>query len=195
MIAWAAVAMAFSPSADSGKNLPVVHSFDGGRHFVRSIPTEDYNSSGKTEIYRVTSDGDELIEEYAVYMYGDLFFSWCPDQLTWGIVQLEPVRVIDPNDADKLGDISRLAFYLGGKKTREYSHEELAEMRLRKSTGHLKGGRGDFVVQGITKYYQSPNGYFSVKTRSEDANSEVVVAFDACTGELLDAEQGEPLKP
>ncbi len=187
MITLAAVAMAFSPSADSGKNLPVVHSFDGGRHFVRSIPTEDYDSSGKTEMYRVTSDGDELIEEYDVYMYGDLFFSWCPDQRTWGIVQLEPVRVIDPNDADKLGDISRLAFYLAGKKTKEYSQENLAEMGLRKSTGTLVG-EGDFIVQGITKYHQSPNGFFSVKTQSEDATSEVVVAFDACSGELLDAE-------
>src|SRR5690606_14082978 len=32
--------------------------------------------------------GIDLVEEYAVYMYGDLFFSWCRDQLEWGIVQL-----------------------------------------------------------------------------------------------------------
>jgi hypothetical protein len=191
---WVTLVGAFSPSADSGRNFPVVHSFDGGRHFVRSIPDEGYGSTGKTEMYRVTNDGDDLVEDYAVYMYGDLFFSWCRDQLGWGIVQLEPVRVSDPNDANKLGDISRLAFYLGGKKTREYSQDDLAEMGLRKRTGTLST-RGDFIVLGITEDYESGRAFFSLKTRNEDLTSEVALDFDACTGELIAPEPGAAGQP
>ena len=184
--------MAFS-IAGKGENFPVVHSFVDGRYYLRSTPTEDYGTAGKTELYRVTKDGDELVDRYDVYMRGQLFLGWLPDLGKWAIVQLEPRRIVSNDERQKIGDVARLVFYLAGAKVREYPQEDLADMGLVKQSGRLMEV-GSFTVQGIEQVPRTNRYLFAVKKKSEIPEP-VVMAFDIATGERLTEEQGDAAQP
>lgn len=68
---------ASSQTAGKGENIPTVQSALGGSYYVRSIPSEDFGSKGKTQVLRVRNSGDELLDEYpvlpSVYEGGTLF--------------------------------------------------------------------------------------------------------------------------
>ena len=55
------------------ENIPTVQSAFGGSYYVRSIPAEAIGNKGKTQVFKVKSSGDELLDEYPVYMRGELY--------------------------------------------------------------------------------------------------------------------------
>jgi hypothetical protein len=63
-----------------GENRPTVQSAFDGTYYVRSVPSTDYGTEGKTQVFKVRSNGDELVDEYPVYMR---------ENFTWAGIQLE----------------------------------------------------------------------------------------------------------
>ncbi len=178
----APILLAFS-IPENGENFPVVHSFERGAYYVRSVPLDDYSAEGTTKLYRVKKQQDELIQEFQVYMRGELFLAWLPLLGEWTIIQLEPERIRNANDFDKEGKISRLIFYRGGKQIREYSHQELSAMGLRKHL-HSDAPRhlGDFTVQGVMHRPENVREFW-IKKKTADHAVELV-RFDVSTGKL-----------
>jgi hypothetical protein len=120
-----------------GENRPTVQSAFDGTYYVRSVPSSDYGTEGKTQVFKVRSNGDELVDEYPVYMRGELYLGWDPIAGKWCLVHLEPERISSNNDFEKLGKVSRLAFYMGGKEIMAYTGKELAEMGLKQKVQTL----------------------------------------------------------
>ena len=174
--------------AGKGENVPVVHSFVDGRYYIRSTPDGDYGTAGKTEVFRVKKDDDELIGEYGVYMRGELFLGWLPTAGKWAIVQLEPERIVSPDERHKIGDVSRLVFYVGGKKIREYTKDDLANLGLVKRYARLVQP-GSFTVQGVAQVPRT-NRYVFTVTRQNEKSKPEVSTFDVATGEIVEAKQG-----
>jgi hypothetical protein len=114
-----------------GENQPTVQSAPSGYAYVRSIPKNDYGNEGKTQVFRVRKNGDELLDEYPAYMRGELYLGASPITGKCCLVHLEPERITSNNDFKKLGKISRLAFYMGGKELVAYSGEDLDKMGLK----------------------------------------------------------------
>src|SRR4029453_82393 len=99
-------------------------------------------------VFKVRSNGDELVDEYPVYMRGELYLGW--DAGKWCLVHLEPERITSNNDVKKLGKVSRLAFYMGGKEIMAYTGKELEEMGLNHKVPTLVyRHRGQFMARWI----------------------------------------------
>jgi len=136
--------------AGAGENLPTVQSaFDGG-YYVRTVPNADFGNEGITQVFRVKSDGDELLDEYPIYMRGTLYLGWSPIAGKYCLVHVESERVTSNDDYSKLGKVSQLAFYMGGKKLLAYSGKDLAKMGLNQKVQTLVNRqRGQFMIHGI----------------------------------------------
>ena len=65
-------------------------------------------------------------------MRGELYLGWSPLAGKWYVVHVEPQRITSNDDYRKLGRVSRLAFYMGGKKIHSYSQEDLDKMGLQR---------------------------------------------------------------
>jgi len=81
-----------------GENQPTVQSAPGGYAYVRSIPKNDYGNEGKTQVFRVRKNGDELLDEYSAYMRGELYLGASPITGKCCLVHLEPERITTNND-------------------------------------------------------------------------------------------------
>lgn len=179
----------FSVNANSkmfgnGENNPTVQSAFEGTCYVRSVPTEDFGTQGKTRVYKVKSDNDQLLDEYSLYMRGSLYLGWTPLAGKWCLVHVEPARVTSDTDYRNMGKITRLAFYMGGKELYSYTSEDLQKIGLERKVAHLQNRiPGSFIVHGIeqipcTNYY-----VFSVEVTNKSGNPEKVT-FDITTGKL-----------
>ncbi len=168
-----------------GENHTSVQSFEGGRYYLRSTPDDDFGTAGKTELYAVKKGGDELQETFPVYMRGELFLGWISMGGKWAVVQVEPVRITSNDDFKKLGKVSRVVFYLAGKKIKEYPAAELAELGMKRISQSPRQV-GDFSALG-NDYTQS--GRFPFKfTFINEKYEKDWITFDLETGELLKPE-------
>lgn len=184
-IAASVLALGAFKMSGKGENRPIVQSAFDGSYYIRSTPNEDYGNSGKTEVFRVTKDGDELIDEYPIYMRGELFLGWSPIVGGWAVVHLEPLRITSNNDYHKIGKVSRLAFYIKGKELKIYTQEDLTNLGLNKHTGRLSASR-NFTVQGI-KQIPRTNHYVFQVTKMNAERKEEILSFDITTGERYKA--------
>lgn len=152
---------------------------------MRSIPSEDFGTKGKTQVYRVKSSGDELLDEYPVYMRGELYLGWSPILGKWSLVHLEPARVSSDIDFQNMGKVTRLAFYLGGKEIFSYSSEDLRKLGLERRVAHLKNNlNGSFIVHGIEQI-PSTNKYDFVMEKTVNNSSKTEKIFlDITTGKV-----------
>jgi len=153
---------------------------------VRSIPSEDFGSKGKTQVLRVRNSGDELLDEYPVYMRGELYLGWSPILGKWCLVHLEPARVSSDIDFDNMGKVTRLAFYVGGKEIFSYSSEDLQKLGLERKVAHLTNNlTGSFTVHGIDQIPLTNHYVFAMeRTVGNQTNTEKVL-LDITTGKVL----------
>jgi len=157
--------------AGHGENQPTVQSAPGGYAYVRSIPSNDYGNEGKTQVFRVVRNGDELLDEYPVYMRGELYLGASPITGKCCLVHLEPERITSNNDFKKLGKISRLAFYMGGKELVAYSGEDLEKMGLKDRVQTLVYRHaGQFMVLGIQQVPLTNHYVFVIEKIAEKAS-------------------------
>lgn len=166
-----------------GENRPTVQSAFDGSYYVRSVPSEDYGDEGKTQVFRVRNDQDELLDEYPVYMRGNLYLGWSPLAGKWCLVHLEPERIKSNNDYAKVGKVSRLAFYMGGKKLGAYSGEDLVKMGLKRKVQTLIYKQpGQFLVRGIRQVPRTNHYVFVIEKIGAPGSAPEEIRLDITTG-------------
>jgi hypothetical protein len=177
--------------AGRGENRPTVQSAFDGAFYVRSVPNSDYGTEGKTQVFRVRSNGDELVDEYRVYMRGELYLGWSPIAGKWCLIHLEPERITSDDDFEKVGTVSRLAFYMGGKEIMAYTGKDLEKMGLKKRVQTLvHRGLGQFMVHGIQQVPGTNHYVFLIeKTAEQNAGTETI-SLDITTGRIFSDESG-----
>ncbi len=169
--------------AGHGENQPTVQSVPGGYAYLRSIPSNDYGNEGKTQVFEVRKNGDELLEEYPLYMRGELYLGGSPITGKWCLVHLEPERITSNNDFKKLGKISRLAFYMGGKELVAYSGEDLEKMGLKDRVQTLVYRHaGQFMVLGIQQVPLTNHYVFVIEKIGDREKGTETTRFDITTG-------------
>ncbi|MEM7601690.1 MAG: hypothetical protein AAF357_09770 [Verrucomicrobiota bacterium] len=159
--------------AGSGENRPRVHSFSSGAYYVRTTPKDNYGEEGFTQVFKVGKVKDELIDEYPVFMRGELFLEWSPIRGKWCLVHVEPVRITDESEFSKIGLISRLRFFMGGKELRTYSSDDLEELGLRR----MPSFEGISQIPSTNRYVFKMWKFKGVPERAG------FVAFDVTTGQ------------
>jgi hypothetical protein len=154
--------------------------------YVRSVPTEDSGTKGATQVFRVRSPGDELLDEYPVYMRGELYLGWSPIVGKYGLVHVQPAIMTSDMDRANAGRITRLAFYIGGKELFSYSTEDLQKLGLERRVVHLRNNQnGSFMVHGIVQV-PNTNNYVSVFERTVNNSSTTErILLDITTGKPL----------
>ena len=168
-----------------GENRPTVQSAFGGAYYVRSVPGADFGTEGKTQVFRVRKDEDELLDEYPVFMRGELFLGWSPLAGKWCLVHLEPERIRSNDDYTKLGKVSRLTFYMGGKKLHAYSGEELEKMGLKRKVQTLVYRQpGQFLVHGIRQVPRTNHYVFVIEKNGAPGNNPEEILLDITTGKI-----------
>jgi hypothetical protein len=172
--------------AGKGENTPTVQSAFGGAYYVRSIPSDDFGNIGKTQVVKVKNDSDEILDEYPVYMRGQLYLGWSPIQGKWCLIHLEPIRITNDKDYYNMGRISRMVFYMGGKAIHSYSGEDLIKIGLERSVTSLEHGiHGQFKIHGI-KQVELTNRYaLSIEKSTLQSKVPEELLFDITTGKLL----------
>lgn len=182
--------------AGRGENWPTVQSAFGGTSYVRSIPSSDYGTEGKTQVFRVKSNGDELVDEYPLYMRGELYLGWSPITGKWCLVHLEPERITSNNDFEKVGKLSRLAFYMGGKDIIAYAGKDLEKMGLKKKVQTLVYRRpGQFMVHGIQQVPGTNHYVFVIERTAEKGNGTETISLDITTGKVFSEDEGKRAEP
>jgi len=176
----------FGPQrAEKAENFPTVQSAFDGRYYVRSVPSEAIGDKGKTQVFAVKHGEDELLDEYPVYMRGELFLAWSPSSGQWSLVHLELARVWSEFDIDDMGKVSRLAFYLGGRLIADHSPEELRQLGLERRVTHLGNQRiGHFTVLGIEQVASTNRYVFVMETINRLGRAERI-RLDITTGKAF----------
>lgn len=121
LIALAVLLFSVACYADQeASNRPVVRSSEYGIVYAKSIPDEDYGQKGKTYLYYVGSEKDELICEY----------NWFANEIYIGgsgetfVVRFGPWhRGYEPQDTHLA-----IGIYNGSRVVREYSTTDLIKM-------------------------------------------------------------------
>lgn len=185
--------------AGKGENKPTVQSAFNGHYYVRSIPSDEYGTAGKTQVFQVTSDVDKLLDEYPVYMRGELYLGWSPITGKWCLVHLEPERITSSSDFKKRGKVSRLAFYMGGKELCTYSGAALDKLGLNdKAQPRIDGQSRQFTVHGIMQIPRTNHYVFSIKKPSETGAGTDTISLDITTGKIFvedSVKNTEPIVP
>ena len=167
----------FAYADDEASNVPFVKSSEYGRIYAKSVPNDYYGSEGKTFIYSVEKEEDQLL--YA--------FDWYAGQIyllgsVGSVIRLGPwARGHEP----KVQDLA-IGFYLDGKKLKEYSTLDIVmagynePINVRTSISHYT------VFEEIMGYRWVRNNIwaFDVKTHEDK-----ILSFDVSTGKLRSPEE------
>ena len=168
-----------------GENYPTVQSALDGTYYVRSIPSEDFGDKGHTQVFKVTRDTDQIMDEYPVYMRGQLFLGRSPIAGKWCLVHLEPKRVQSDIDYLNIGKISRLTFYMGGEQVFSYTTEDLLKFGLRNHVSGLQNHNlGEFMVHGIEQIPLSNYYVLTIEKTTLQGKTEKIL-FDITTGKIF----------
>jgi len=168
------------------ENIPTVQSAFGGSYYVRSIPAEAIGNKGKTQVFKVKSSGDELLDEYPVYMRGELYLGWSPILGKWSLVHVEPARVSSDVDFLNMGKVTRLAFYSGGKELFSYSSEDLRKLGLERRVTHLKNNlNGNYIVHGIEQVPRTNDYVFALEKTVNNSSATERILLDITTGKVI----------
>jgi len=164
-----------------GENQPTVQSAFDGRYYVRTVPDNDYGTEGSTKVFKEELGEDKLLDEYPVYMRGELYLGWSPIEGKWCLVHLEPERIASNNDFTKLGKVSRLALYMGGKSIAAYTSLDLEQMGLKERVQTLAHKQpGQFMIHGICQIPKT-NSYV-LKIEKVEGTETKMILLDITTG-------------
>jgi hypothetical protein len=172
-----------------GENQPTVQSALGGAYYVRTVPNGDVGTEGNTKVFQVKRDGDKLLDEYPVYMRGELYLGWSPIAGKWCLVHIEPERITSNDDFRKIGQVSRLAFYMGGKNIGAYTRQDLEKMGLKRRVQTLVHKQpGQFMVQGICQIPMTNSYVLKIEKISGKTNEIETLLLDVTTGKIFSPE-------
>jgi hypothetical protein len=153
--------------------------------YVRTVPRQSSGTGGTTRVFKVKADQDELVDEYPVYMYGDLYLEWSPLAGKWCLVHLEPARMTSDIDLGNSGRVSHLVFYMGGRELARYNTQDLGNIGLDRRVITLQyANQGQFMVTGISQV-PATNDYVFLVRKIDSGGKIVEVAFDVTTGKIF----------
>ncbi len=157
---------------EEASNQPLVKSSEWGRLYAKSVPDENYGSKGKTVLYAVEKDKDNLV----------CTFDWYANQmyiLDNGaiIVRLGPWARGREASADHLA----IAFYKDCKELKSYSTLDMAgtPSNVSSSVSHYQ------IFEKIAGFRWIVSNDFAFDVTTFDGRS---LSFDAATGELINKE-------
>ncbi len=115
------ISILFSLNSEAKRagNRAYVQTIEYGYFYARCMPDGNEGDKGRTEIFRVHKDGDELIDIYDWYNQGRLCLGWSP---IMGKVAVMRLRQEEHKEFDKQIELS---FYLGGKFLKSYTTSDL----------------------------------------------------------------------
>ena len=149
LFAWIGLLSAFAYKAAA--NRAYVQSGPDGVFYARCIPRDNTGSAGSTDIYRVKSDGDELVDHYDWYSPHSVELGWSPIAGKVAVM----VRHRDaPTTPDKQVE---LALHLGGKLLKTFTTDDLVRLGAEIHADPSGGGkRAEFQVAGCEQM-ERPN--------------------------------------
>ena len=156
------VAVAAAACADEAGNRPYVQSGPDGVFYARCVPDAVTGSAGRTRVYSVGRDKDDLLETYDWYARG-VTLGWSP---TAGKVAVMARR----NGAE-------LSFYLGGKLLASYTADDLGKLGVEVTKRQNPGGPV-FRVVGCEQVPGTNDYDFVIESKGKR------LAFDILTGKL-----------
>jgi hypothetical protein len=146
--------------ADEAGNRPYVQSGPDGALYARCVPDALTGSAGRTRVYSVGRDKDDLLETYDWYARG-VTLGWSP---TAGKVAVMARR----NGAE-------LSFYLGGKQLASYTADDLGKLGVEIAKRQDPGGPV-FRVVGCEQIPGTNDYDFVIESKGKR------LAFDITTG-------------
>jgi hypothetical protein len=168
-------------------NLPTVQSAFGGSYYVRSIPDGDAGATGKTQVFKVKKERDELLDEYPLYMRGTLYLGWSPLKAKWCLIHVEPAQILNDIYGNS-GKVTHLVFYMGGKEIVSYSDADLQQYGLMKNVATLQDGApGQFIIQGVEQIPLTNNYVFTIEKLAQNKKGTEKLLFDITTGKLFES--------
>jgi hypothetical protein len=126
---------------DAG-NRPYVQSGPSGIFYARCIPETNNGPAGVTEVYRVSKEGDHLVDRYEWFTKHGVVLGWSPIA---GKVALLAIRKDEPVAPDKQVEIS---ICLGGKLLKSWTTAEFQSLGAKVERSHYGGERAVFTVAG-----------------------------------------------
>jgi hypothetical protein len=127
-----------------------------------------------------------------LYMRGELYLGGSAITGKSCLVHLEPERITSNNDLKKLGKVSRLAFYMGGKELVAYTGEDLEKMGLKTKVQTLVHRQlGQFIVHGIQQIPLTNQSVFVIEKTAEKGSGTETISFDITTGKPSSRDDSE----
>ena len=125
-------------------------------------------------------------------MRGELYLGPNPITGKWCLVHLEPERITSNNDFKKIGKVSRLAFYMGGKEIMAYTGKDLEKMGLKQKVQTLVYRQpGQFMVHGIQQVPSTNHYVFVIEKTAEKGNGTETISLDFATGKTFSDDLGK----
>jgi hypothetical protein len=168
----ALVALVAPARADKPGNRPYVQSGPDGALYARCVPDATTGSAGRTRVYSVGRDKDDLLETYDWYAQDGVTLGWSP---TAGRVAVMARR----NGAE-------LSFYLGGKLLASYTAEELGKFGVEVARRRVPLPEGaEFRVVGCEQVPGTNDYDFVIESKGKR------LTFDIVTGKPRSAERAD----
>lgn len=159
-------------------NFPYVHSDLDGFFYARCIPADATGNSGKTEIYQVKKDKDQLVDSYNVYSKNGLRLGWSP------IAGKVAVMLIRPKDDADLTKQEELLFFLGGKQLSRYTTADLQKMGAQVQPKMYDGKHANFKALGSRQVAGTNEYDFVISMNGKE------VGFNILTGKQRELKPG-----
>jgi hypothetical protein len=165
LVAVAPVAFAAPARADKPGNRPYVQSGPDGVLYARCVPDGLTGSAGRTRVYSVGRDKDDLLETYDWYAQDGVTLGWSP---TAGRVAVMARR-----------NGGELSFYLGAGRLASYGVDDLGKLGVEVGRRRDTAGptlRAEFRVIGCEQVPGTNDYDFVIESNGKR------LAFDITTG-------------
>jgi hypothetical protein len=155
-------------------NAPHVVASRDGRCYAKSVPAEDFGSSGVTSVYRVEGGVDTLLHSYDWYSQGlwIRYFGRQGSPPGVSLVRLDPTGNLPAEAA------LAIAFYMDGKLLKKYSTLDIASRPDNVKRGTVYYG----MIQHVEGYAWDESHDKILWIATVDGR---LLSFDPNTGELL----------
>lgn len=154
-------------ASKAAQDFPYVYSDLDGIFYARCIPT---TGAGKTEIYQVKADKDQLIDTYDVYSRNGLRLGWSP------IAGKVAMMLIRPKDNPDLNKQEELVFFLGGKRLMQYTTGDLEKLGARVTPDMHNGKHAQYKVIGARQVPATNEYDFVISIQEKE------IGFNILTG-------------
>jgi hypothetical protein len=164
----AAVLVAAAPAvADRAGNRPYVQSGPDGVIYARCVPDGLAGSAGRTEVYSVGKQKDDLIAAYDWYAPEGVTLGWSPSAGKVAVM----ARRSEP--------AAELSFYLGGTRLAAYTADDLGKLGVEVAKRRATAGpeiRAEFRVLGCEQVPGTNDYLFVIESKGKR------LGFDIRTG-------------